>query len=149
MNAAFPENIGAFRLSNGETVYRDELERQIGEVCHYIRYVIISSETEDQPVAIIFPDKKQLDAPGYKLTPEEGCFCPRTIEELGKCLTGCIGKINGALKPRLKYTAIVDTDPPVKYKDDNSGLRARLQKMFAENITTDKEVYVVRLNNFK
>ncbi|MGP8217436.1 MAG: hypothetical protein ACLQQ4_17850 [Bacteroidia bacterium] len=145
MNAIASENIKAFKLSTGESVNPAELEKQISDVCHYVKYVVVKGEGEDQPYAIIFPDKKQLEHPDYSLTPEEGCFCPRNLDELGRCLTGCLNRVNKGLDQKLKCAAIADADLIDLDKSDNHQLIDKLKKMYSENIASDEEVYVVRL----
>ncbi len=154
MNTNVSENVRVFKLSNGETVNPVDLEKQITDVCHYVKYVVVTGEGEDQPYALIFPDKKLLSSPEYAESPPEGCFYPRTIAELGKCLNGCLATVNNGLKTadsshQLKCAAIVNVDLSDQIKGDNRQIIDKLKKMYAENISSNEEVYVIKLNNYK
>jgi long-subunit acyl-CoA synthetase (AMP-forming) len=81
--------------------------------CHYLSSSLIIGAGGDHPVAILFPDKTFLTKPDYKISPMEGCFCPRDIHELGKCLNGCLNDANceiGERFARIRTFLIVDTE---------------------------------------
>ncbi|MBK9283004.1 MAG: AMP-binding protein [Sphingobacteriaceae bacterium] len=90
-----------FKLSNGEKVIPSDLEKAIELKCHYVQYAIVAGSGEEHPVALIFPNKKLLNKPDYQLSPEEGCFCPRSLNELGRCLTGCLAKANDSIGQKI------------------------------------------------
>jgi long-subunit acyl-CoA synthetase (AMP-forming) len=79
-----------FKLSNGEKIVPSDLEKLIELKCHYISFAMVVGNGEEYPVALLFPNKKLIDRPDYALSPEEGCFCPRNLNELSKCLRGCL-----------------------------------------------------------
>lgn len=54
---------------------------------------IKSLTVNDAGKAVITPDYTLLSTPSYSVTPLEGCFCPRTVDELKKCLSGCLQEI--------------------------------------------------------
>lgn len=91
-NSSFENRI--FKLSNGEKVDPASIEKLIADVCHYVKYVVVSGEGKDKPIALIFPNTKYFSSPEYEILPEEGCFCPRDLNELGKCLSGCMKIVN-------------------------------------------------------
>jgi len=149
-----------FKLSNGEKVVPTDLEKVIELKCHYVQHVIISGSGEDYPVALIFPNKKMLEKPDYQLSPEDGCFCPRNLNELGKCLQGCLHDANGEIKQKfskIKSAAIINEELSL---DDNTltpsmkvapkkvleKYKTHLFNMYGENVPTDEEVYVVHLD---
>lgn len=149
-----------FKLSNGEKVVPTDLEKVIELKCHYVQHVIISGSGEDHPVALIFPNKKMLEKPNYQLSPEDGCFCPRNLNELSKCLQGCLHDANGDIKQKfskIKSAAIINTElslddntltPSMKVAPKNvlEKYKKHLINMYGENVPTEEEVYVVHLD---
>jgi long-subunit acyl-CoA synthetase (AMP-forming) len=149
-----------FKLSNGEKVVPTDLEKVIQLKCHYVQHVIISGSGEDHPVALIFPNNRMLKKPDYQISPEEGCFCPRNLNELGKCLQGCLHDANCNIKQKfskIKAAAIIDSElslddrtltPSMKVAPTNvlDKYKDHLLNMYGENVPTDEEVYVVELD---
>ncbi|MBI3136912.1 MAG: AMP-binding protein [Bacteroidetes bacterium] len=148
-----------FKLSNGEKVIPTDLEKQIELKCHYVQYAIVSGSGEDHPVALIFPNKKLLETPDYELTPEEGCFCPRNLNELGRCLTGCLHIANDSIGQKfskVKSAAIIMDElsldhktltPSMKMAPKNvlEKYKAHLLNLYGENVPVEEEVYVIHL----
>jgi long-subunit acyl-CoA synthetase (AMP-forming) len=149
-----------FKLSNGEKVIPTDLEKVIELKCHYVQHVIISGTGEDHPVALIFPNKKLLEEPDYELSPEEGCFCPRNLNELGKCLSGCLHDANCDIKQKfskIKSAAIIDSElslddktltPSMKVAPKNvlEKYKSHLRNLYGDNVPSEEEVYVVELD---
>jgi len=149
-----------FKLSNGEKVIPTDLEKVIQLKCHYIQHVIITGSGKDYPVALVFPNKQILENPDYMLTPEEGCFCPRSLNELGKCLQGCLHDANCGIKQKfskIKFAAIIDSQlslddttltPSMKVAPKNviEKYKAHLKNMYGENVPIEEEVYIVELD---
>lgn len=75
----------------------EQVTELLKTTCHYVDYVVFTQNSKEQLVALIFPDKELLNKPDYQKTPEEGCFCPRNLDEVGRCLTGCLKKANAEL----------------------------------------------------
>ncbi len=76
-------------------------------ICSFIKKVVV----DNQGKAVIIPDFNILSNPSYFLTPLEGCFCPRTSEELKKCLRGCLVKIlseNVQHSSKVRSASIID-----------------------------------------
>ncbi|MBI4944875.1 MAG: hypothetical protein HY840_00580 [Bacteroidetes bacterium] len=134
-----------FKLSTGEKIAPADLEKLIGEVCHYIKYVAVSEDEKENPVALIFPNKKLLDQPDYKLTPEEGCFCPRSLDELGRCLTGCLKLVNRQIADdslKLKSAAIINNE---NYSADIvNKYKALLREKHGDKVPADEEIYFIK-----
>jgi len=149
-----------FKLSNGEKVVPTDLEKVIELKCHYVQHVIISGSGEDHPVALIFPNKKMLEKPDYQMSPEEGCFVPRSLNELGRCLQGCLHDANCDIKQKfskIKSAAIINSElslddntltPSMKVAPKNvlERYKAHLVNMYGEDVPTEEEVYVVELD---
>ncbi len=96
-----------------ENVIASAMQVVIEGKCHYISSSLILGPEGDFPVAILFPDKTFLTNPDYKISPLEGCFCPRDINELGKCLNGCLNDANceiGQRFTKIKTFLIVEAD---------------------------------------
>lgn len=148
-----------FKLSNGEKVIPTDLEKQIELKCHYVQYAIVSGSGEEHPVALIFPNKKLLENPDYELTPEEGCFCPRSLNELGRCLTGCLEIANkniGQKFAKVKSAAVILDElsldnktltPSMKVAPKNvvEKYKSHLLNLYGENVPVDEEVYIIEL----
>jgi long-subunit acyl-CoA synthetase (AMP-forming) len=149
-----------FKLSNGEKVVPTDLEKVIELKCHYVQHVIISGSGEDHPVALIFPNKKILEKPDYQMAPSDGCFCPRSLNELGKCLQGCLHDANCDIKQKfakIKSAAIIDSTlslddrtltPSMKVAPKNvlEKYKSHLKNMYGEDVPVEEEVYVVELD---
>ena len=152
-----------FKLSNGEKVIPTDLEKAIELKCHYVQYAVVSGSGEEHPVALIFPNKRLLEHPDYELSPEEGCFCPRSLNELGKCLTGCLHQANesiGQKFAKVKSAAIILDElslesntltPSMKVAPKNvvEKYRAHLLNLYGEKVPVDEEVYVIELDIHK
>lgn len=148
-----------FKLSNGEKVIPTDLEKQIELKCHYVQYAIVSGSGEEHPVALIFPNKKLLENPDYELTPEEGCFCPRSLNELGRCLTGCLEIANkniGQKFAKVKSAAVILDElsldnktltPSMKVAPKNvvEKYKSHLLNLYGDNVPVDEEVYIIEL----
>lgn len=150
-----------FKLSNGEKVVPTDLEKIIEMKCHYVQYAIVSGAGEDYPVALIFPNKRLLESPDYKLSPDEGCFCPRSLTELKKCLTGCLQDANCAVGQKfskVKSAAIINDElsidnqtltPSMKVAPKNVLMKYRnhLLNLYGGRVPVDEDVYVIHLEN--
>lgn len=151
-NFSFENRI--FKLSNGEKVNPHSIEKLISDACHYVKYVVVSGEGNDNPVALIFPNTKYFSNPEYKIVPEEGCFCPRDLNELGKCLTGCMKtvnlKIDNGLTKLSSATIINNEINDEKHEDIIEKYKSFLHQKFGNNIPNDEEIYIIKIdkNNF-
>jgi long-subunit acyl-CoA synthetase (AMP-forming) len=149
-----------FKLLNGEKVIPVELEKVIENHCHYIQHAFVSGSGEDYPVALIFPKKNQLDTPEYDVSALEGCFCPRTIDEFGNCLRGCLKKANeevGQNYSQIKAAMIIDEElsienktltPSMKLVPKNIAgtFKVHLANLYGDDISVEQENYVIKLD---
>lgn len=141
-----------FKLSTGEKVSTLEIEKLIQSTCHYVKFVTLSDAGREKHVALIFPDKKLLNNPEYKLSPDEGCFCPRSLDELGRCLTGCLKNVNNKLDPeseKINGSIIINTD--LNSIDSNPSsekmseiIREALKNLNAGFDSKDEEIYYIQ-----
>ncbi len=148
-----------FKLSNGEKVIPTDLEKAIELKCHYVQYAVVAGSGEEHPVALIFPNTKLLQNPDYQLTPDEGCFCPRNLNELGRCLRGCLAMANNSIGQKfakVKSAAVILDElsvenrtltPSLKMAPKNviEKYRAHLLNLYGENVPVEEEVYVIEL----
>jgi long-subunit acyl-CoA synthetase (AMP-forming) len=148
-----------FKLSNGEKVIPSDLERAIELKCHYVQYVVVSGNGQDYPVALIFPNPKLFDQPSYELTPRHGCFCPRNLNELGRCMTGCLEIANksiGQKFSKIKSAALIlgelslddqTLTPSMKVAPGKvlEKYRDHLLNLYGGNVPVGEEVYVIEL----
>ncbi|GIV27136.1 MAG: AMP-dependent synthetase [Bacteroidia bacterium] len=150
-----------FKLSNGEKVIPTDIEKLIESKCCYIAYSLVYGSGKEYPVVILFPNKKILEHPNYELTPNDGCFCPRTLDELKRCLSGCLCQVNDEIKQKfskIKIAAIIDSELSI---DDNTltpSLKPspkniiqkyfdKIKKLYDNQIPFDKDIYVIVLDN--
>lgn len=152
-----------FKLSNGEKVVPSDLEKLIELKCHYISFAIVVGSGEEYPVALLFPNKKLLEHPDYAISPEEGCFCPRSLNELGKCLRGCLHDANcgiGQKFAKIKSAIIINDElslekgtltPSMKVAPKNvvNAYRGHLENLYGGADPVKDEVYIVRLADFE
>lgn len=148
-----------FKLSNGEKVIPTDLEKAIELRCHYVQYAVVAGSGEEHPVALIFPNTKLLQNPDYQLTPDEGCFCPRNLNELGRCLRGCLAMANNSIGQKfakVKSAAVIMDElsvdnstltPSLKMAPKNvmEKYRAHLLNLYGENVPVEEEVYIIEL----
>ncbi len=150
-----------FKLSNGEKVIPTDIEKLIESKCCYIAHSLVYGTGKEYPVAVLFPNKKLLEHPNYELTPNEGCFCPRSLDELKRCLAGCLCQTNDEIKQKfskIKIAAIIDSELSI---DDNTltpSLKPSpkniiqkyfdtIKKLYDNHIPQDKDIYVIVLDN--
>ena len=152
-----------FKLSNGEKVVPSDLEKLIELKCHYISFAMVVGSGEEYPVALLFPNKKLLEQPDYTISPEEGCFCPRSLNELERCLRGCLHDANCGIGQKfamIKSAMIIDDElslekgtltssMKVAPKNVVSTYRAHLENLYGANNPVDNEVYIIRLAEFE
>jgi long-subunit acyl-CoA synthetase (AMP-forming) len=152
-----------FKLSNGEKVIPTDLEKQIELKCHYVQYAIVAGNKEDYPVALIFPNKKMFQSPDYEQTPETGCFCPRNLNEFGRCFTGCLQDCNKHIRQKFaevkSATIILDElsvedntlTPSMKIAPNNilQKYKNHLANLYGDEAPVDEEVYVIEFKNKK
>ena len=88
-------------LYNDESLISSGMKLTVEGKCHYIAGTLIMGAGGDFPVAILFPNVHHIDRPDYEISPLEGCFCPRDMHELGKCLGGCLNQANNEIGQRF------------------------------------------------
>ena len=115
---------------------------------------------KEYPVALLFPNKKELEHPNYELSPEDGCFCPRNLNELKKCLHGCIHDANCGLNQKfskVKYAMIIDDDlsiekstltPSMKLAPGKvlEAYKAHIENLYGAKNKLSEEVYIIKLD---
>ena len=150
-----------FKLSNGEKVIPSDLEKQIELHCHYVQYSLVVGSGEQYPVALIFPNKKMLLTPNYEISPDEGCFCPRNINEMGRCLSGCLQMANnniGQKFSKVRRAVIINDElsldnntltPSMKMAPKNviEKYKQQLEDLYGEIVPEEEEIYVIKLDN--
>lgn len=150
-----------FKLSNGEKVIPTDLEKLIEGKCHYISFAMVVGSGQEYPVALLFPNKKLLEKPDYLIAPEDGCFCPRNLSELKKCLHGCLHDANcgiGQKFARIKAAMLIDDELSLEngtltssMKAASAGIlnvyRANLEFMYDDDAMQYDDVYLIRLDH--
>lgn len=151
-----------FKLSNGEKVIPTELENLIEKKCHYISFALVTGNGREYPVALLFPNKKLFEHPTFEVTPNEGCFCPRNLFELQKCLHGCLNDANciiGQKFSKVKAAALIDDElsldnntltPSLKPVPKNviEAYRKQLNNLYGEaGVPMEDDIYIIKLDN--
>jgi long-subunit acyl-CoA synthetase (AMP-forming) len=146
-----------YELPGGKVVDLAMLDTEMRQICHYIGQVIFCLKDGAHVVAVIFPDDDLLKKPDYAKSPEEGCFCPRNVKELGKCPCGCTCTVNSHLPTgyaRIEKALIIHTHLAV---EDGTmapnGLplpeqilkkyQAHLQNLYGRETPVEEEVFVM------
>ena len=140
-----------YKLSTGEKVDAHSIEKLIHESCYYLRYVVVTKDENENTVALLFPNKNLFENPEYHLSPEEGCFCPRNLDELGKCLKGCLKKVNNQIEnesEKIKFTSVINKklteDEGSSTENIIDKYKIILQKMHKGNVPSDEEIYIIK-----
>ena len=150
-NSSFENKL--FRLSTGEEVQPELVGKLIEDTCHYVRYARVKQNEKNETVAFIFPKKSFYSHPDYTLTANDGCFCPRTLDELGKCLTGCLKQVNQKLEGgenRIQESLIINQEAiPINgaglsYEEIIEAYREQLLKTKGTEIAEEDEVYYIK-----
>lgn len=131
-----------FKLSNGEKVVSAEVEQILQGACHYLTFALVEGSGRSFPVALLFPNRDLLAG-----TPDiAGCTCPRSLNDLSKCLQGCLGQANQSIVQkyaRVKYALLLDADLSI-----DEGTLTPSMKVVASNVTrmyrgTIEDLYAV------
>lgn len=135
-----------FKLSDGRELGIEEVQKIIQDTCHYVKYVVINQDDKNRNIAFIFPDKNLYNNPDYLLTPNEnnGCFCPRDLDELGRCLTGCMKKVNLVFEnadDKVENAAIINAED--NYNAEIEKYKEIFNKSFGAEVT-DEEIYFIK-----
>lgn len=152
-----------FKLSNGEKVIPSELEKLIELKCHYISFAMVVGNGMEYPVALLFPNRKLLQQPHFSISPEEGCFCPRDLNELSRCLHGCLKDANCGIKQnfsKIQAAMIIDDELSVDKGTLTSSMklapanvvnayRAHLENLYGADNPFDNEVYIIKLDKIE
>lgn len=152
-----------FKLINGEKVIPSDMEMLIQCKCHYISFAVVVGSGQDYPVALLFPNKNMLSSPNYEISPMDGCFCPRTLGELGKCLHGCLRDANcgiGQKFSKIKAAMIIDDELSIEKKTITPSLKiapknvvneykAHLENLYGGTNYLEEEVYIIRLDEIE
>ncbi len=142
-----------YKLSTGEEVAAEALEGLIEKTCHYIRHAVVGQNHDDTPVAFIFPNRQLFTHPDYQVTPMEGCFCPRSLDELGRCLSGCLKLVNLQMDQEtdgIKEAAILNTEnhdtekPKLSYQEIIEKYRTLLHHTFGNTVPDEEDIYYVK-----
>ena len=102
-----------FKLNNGEKVFPSMLERNIGNLCKFIKHAYIFGAGQDHPVALLFPNYELLDSTGISVLDESECNHPGTSDLLTTCFSECLHKINRHLNvdfERIEKAVLIDQE---------------------------------------
>ena len=142
-----------YKLSTGEEVRPDVVENLIEKTCHYVKYAVVRENENRETVAFLFPNSVLYSHPDYVLTTNEGCFCPRSLHELGKCMSGCLKFVNHKLaggNDKVKEAVLLNFDLPsdeaerMSYRDLVETYRMLLAKQHGPNVPDEEEIYYIK-----
>ncbi len=83
-----------FKLSNGEKVFPGRIERNIGDLCKFIKHAYIFGAGQDHPCALLFPNKELLNSDEISALDDMECSHPDHNDSLTTCFSRCLHKIN-------------------------------------------------------
>ena len=149
-----------FKLSNGEKVIPTEIEALIQAKCHYLSFALVEGRGKDHPVALLFPNRGLLKSSDPDNPSIEGCACPRSLEELSKCLHGCLNDANcgiGQEFAKIKSAILIDDELSLDKKTLTPSMKvipkrvanvykAHLQNLYGEENFVEEEVYIIELD---
>lgn len=150
-----------FKLSNGEKVIPTDLEKMIEKKCHLVSYALVTGSGEEYPVALIFPNRKLMNAKDAQV-PMEGCACPNNLDELSHCMHACLNETNCEIAQkfsRIRLATIIDDElsienntltPSMKMAAKNvvDAYKVNIQSMYHKD-SQPEEAYLIKLNNRK
>jgi hypothetical protein len=138
-------------LTSGDPADIFDIEKRILYICRYVKYAVIKKAEHGQTIALNFPNKKLFDHPDYVRSSEEGCFSPRSIKKIGKCLAGCLEDLNQSFREsslKIYAAVIINHDLPA---DGSFSREQELEKynLLLEEISSgysssDKEIYFMK-----
>lgn len=152
-----------FKLLNGEKVIPTDLEKVIEKKCFYISHAVVTGGGKEYPVALLFPNKKLFENPDYDATSPSACFNPRDINELSRCLRGCLHDANCDIKQKfskVKAALLIDDElgiekgtltPSLKVAPNNviKAYKIHLENLYGADISVDEDYCIIELDNKK
>lgn len=141
-----------YKLTDGSEVDSNQVEKLIQDTCHYVKYVVINQNDKNENVAFIFPDKNLYNNPDYLLAPNdnEGCFCPRNLDELGRCLTGCMKKVNLSFENiEDKFSNAIILSGENEIENEVEKYKNILKNSLGNEISDDEVYYIKNLKEKK
>lgn len=151
-----------FKLMNAEKIVPTKIEGNIIKKCHYISYAFIAGSGKKYPVALLFPNRNLLNKKlnGFDMEFEK-CKCPKSLEDLSKCLKNCLNEVNSGIKQkfsRVNTAMLIDSDLSIENKtltpsmklapnNVNNVYKAYIEKLYDPKINISEQVYIIPLNN--
>ncbi len=151
-----------FKLMNAEKIIPTKIESNITKKCNFISYAYVAGNGKKYPVALLFPNRNLLnkDLDGFDLE-FENCTCPKTLEELSKCLQHCLNEVNCGIKQkfsRINTAMLIDGNlsvenktltPSMKLAPNNvkEVYKAYIEKLYGSDTEIKEQVYIIPLNN--
>jgi long-subunit acyl-CoA synthetase (AMP-forming) len=159
MSTFTPIDNVALNYPDGSSINREQIEGDIKKICHYVQNVVLIKYAEKNFAAIVFPNARLFQKPDYEKTPEEGCFCPRSISDLGKCLSGCLHSLNLKLAQehvKINSAIIINSElsvedgtlsPAFRVVPENviTRYRPHLCNLYGEKTAVKDEIFIIRL----
>jgi len=148
-----------FKLSNGEKVIPTEIESVIQSKCHFLAFVLVEGRGEDYPVALLFPNKHLLERSDSEILDFEGCVCPRSLQDLSRCLHHCLQEINCNLEQdfaRIRSAILIDDELSIENRTLTPSMKmvpnrviqvykAHLEKLYGKSYPVKEQVYIIKL----
>ncbi|HQQ94280.1 MAG TPA: hypothetical protein PLQ93_06985 [Bacteroidia bacterium] len=153
MKAYKPVNYRVFRLSDGSEVNAGAIEKLIEGTCRYVKHAVVAENESRKLVAFIIPDTALFKHPDYALTANDGCFCPRSLHELGKCLSGCMKRANEKIAfpgDQVKEAVLMNSKdepekhPELSFHDVLEKYRSILRNTFGNHVPPQEEIYFMK-----
>ena len=92
-----PPGDRVIRLKNGYIIDPEEFNNFMKLNCEYIQYIVVAGNEKYYPLALIFPHLKLFLDTDFKGSLIEGCYYPKNMDAIGKCMTGCMRLVNNEL----------------------------------------------------
>jgi long-subunit acyl-CoA synthetase (AMP-forming) len=92
-----------FKLSNGEKIFPSMLERNIANLCDFIKHAYVFGAGQDNPFALLFPDNELLQSKEISVLNKSECTNPDEIDRLSNCFSGCLHKVNCQIDVKFQH----------------------------------------------
>lgn len=149
-----------FKLSNGEKVIPTEIEALIQAKCHYLSFALVEGSGKEYPVALLFPNRGLLKSSGMETAKIKGCACPRSLDELSKCLYGCLNDANSGIGQefaKIRGAILIDDELSLDKKTLTPSMKvipkrvanvykAHLENFYGEKKPVEEKIYIIKLH---
>jgi len=149
-----------FKLLNGEKVVPTDFEKIIEHKCQYLSFAIVYGTGKEFPVALLFPNRNLLNDPDPQKATEGTCKYPKSFNDLGNCLHGCLNDANCDIMQKfakVKAALLIDDElsieggtltPSMKVAPNKviEAYRLDLENLYDSGSSIDEDTFLIKLD---